>query len=113
MTIEKQKALTFLKECNSRYGGVKRNPGDNYRRIDLFSEDGLPISTVKEYEIAAKIAKKYDLRLIDQDFSAGEGLQPFYQPVFAVSCFTFDELSKAKEKLQKAKADLEQELQKI
>lgn len=113
MTIDKQKALAFLKGCNLRYGGVKGNPSDNYRRIDLFSEDGLPISTVKEYEIATKVAKKYDLNLIDQDFSEGEGLQPFYQSVFAISCSTIDELSKAKERLQKAKADLEQELQAI
>lgn len=113
MTIKKEMAKAFFRTCGLRYGGVKSNPREDYKHIDLFSKQPLPIETAKEYDIASRIAKKHSLYLIDQDFSPGEGLQPLYQPVFATSCSKFDDLREGKKRIEEAEAELESVLEEI
>lgn len=115
MTIPRTEAVTFLEKNKLRYGGFLVNPSidSDYGNIDVFSHE-LPISGKKEYEITETVGKKYDLKLIFQDFSLGEGvgkgMESDYESVFVATCRSLDELKEAPTKIAKAIAELEEKI---
>jgi len=118
MPIKRDAATRFLEKNKMRYGGPLTNPSldSDYKHIDVFSQE-LPIYYKIEFEIAERIGRKYNLKLIFEDFTPGEGLgkgmEPDYEPVYVYTCKTFDELKKAPVIINKAINELRKELQKI
>jgi hypothetical protein len=114
MTIDKYTADVIFKSLQLRYAAPLTNPGihSDYRYADVFSSE-LPISTKREFEIAEMIAKKYNLKLIFEDFSVGEGSRPNYEPVFVLTCHSLDDLKGASQRIDLALAELKLEIQKL
>jgi len=113
MPITRKEANEFLRKTKLRYGSSSVDPtvDSDYEHVDLFSEE-LPISLEKEYQIAERIGSRHGLKLIHQDFSPGEkGELTKYEPVYASTCKSLNELRKAPETIAKAIAELEKELE--
>ena len=117
MPIPRKEATEFLKKSKLRYGGFLVNPSvdSDYERIDIFSEE-LPIYRKTEFDVAERIGRKYNLKLIFEDFSPGEGLdkgmRPDYEPVFVLTCTSIDELKEASKKISESIIELKRELRK-
>lgn len=108
MTITKNEGDSLIKKAKLPFGSSQGNP--EYKYISLFSEDALPIATEKEYETAEKIAQKYSLKVMNQDFGEGEGMHPSYKTVFVAVSYDIDHAQTAEERIRKAEKELEQEL---
>jgi hypothetical protein len=113
MTISKKEGDIIIKKATLPFGSSQSNPDDEYEHIDLFSNDALPIATVKEYEIAERIAKKHGLEVVNQDFGEGEGMHPNYKTVYVAVCRHVDEAKTAEQRIRKAEKELEKELEKV
>ena len=112
---------SFLKEIsfNLNYGYVYRNPDLNRIVAIDFWTNPLPIDAnpaKPDYKIASKIAEKYGIKLVIQDFSIG-GKKPVYKPVFAMTYKPSDDIEKdlkdITDKLKKAMDELEDKLKKL
>lgn len=114
MPIPKGEADKILKKLKWRYGGPLVNPSvdSDYEHVDVFSTE-LPIFTKKEFGIAESIGKKHDLKLIFEDFSVGEGLQPEYEPVYVMMCSSLKELKEALQKMDSALGELSEKVRKL
>ena len=110
MTITKSEGDRIIKSTKLPFGCDTGNPTDEYNHISLCSEDALPIATVKEYEMAERIGRKYDLEVVNEDFGKGEGMHPDYKTVFVAVSHDIDKARSAEERIRKAEKDLEQEL---
>ena len=105
MTLEANDVFPLLKDTNVKYGYVYENPGqyldpDKYVSVDIWSEP-IQISGLIEHSLAEKIAKKNCVELIYQDFTPG-GVKARYEPVYAVSCRSIEELQKGIQNIRKA-----------
>ena len=113
MTIGKKEGDRIIKTTSLPYGSSQGNPDDEYEHVSLFSKDALPIATIKEYEIAERIAKKYCLDIINQDFGEGEGMHPDYKTVFVAVSYDVDKAKTAEERIRKAEKELDKKLEKL
>ena len=110
MTITKSEGDRIIKNTKLPFGCDVGNPTDGYKHISFCSEDALPIATVKEYEIAERIAQKYDLKVVNEDFGKGEGMHPDYKTVFVAVAHDIKKAKTVEERITKAEKELEQEL---
>jgi len=110
MTITKVEGDKLIKNSKLPFGCDQGNPLADYCHISFCSEDALPIATVKEYEVAERIARKYDLKVVNEDFGKGEGMHPDYKTVFVAVAHDVDKARTAEERIRKAEKELEQEL---
>ena len=110
MTITKSEGDRIIKSTKLPFGCDVGNSTDEYEHISLCSEGALPIVTVREYEIAERIAQKYDLRVVNEDFGKGEGMHPDYKTVFVAVAHDIKKAKTAEERITKAEKELEQEL---
>jgi len=113
MTIAKNEGNEIIKNTSLPYGSSQGNPDDEYEHISLFSQDALPIAKNKEYEMAERVAKKYGLDIVHQDFGEGEGMHPNYKTVFVAVSHDIDEAKTAEERIRKAEKDLDKELERL
>jgi len=113
MPIPRKEAQELLQKSGLRHGGFTVEPtfDSDYATIDVFSGE-LPISIKREYETAERIGKRYGLKLIQQDFSPGEGKgeKPQYESVYVLTCKSLRKLRKTPELIATAVAELEKEI---
>lgn len=109
MTIKKAEGDKLIKNTKLPFGCDSSSTGD-YNHIGFCSRYALPIATVEEYETAERIARKYDLKIVNEDFGKGEGMHPDYKTVFVAIAHDIDRARIAEERIRRAEKELEQEL---
>lgn len=112
MPLEISEFVETLKKLDLHYGGIPTEDYKSYSHVDIWTGP-LGIGRLGEYKLAEKIAEKYGLKLIQQDFSRGEDEPAKYHPVFAASCDNSDQLKTSLDNLQKACDELTSKIEKL